>query len=473
MPRTLPLTLARIGRDVVLTIAAFAVLALSILSEPPWKLDDFDQSFYITIAYDLDRHGVFSNGVFDEVNDAAVAPPAGMFFGPVYPLLVLAGMKVDRRFAAAVACTVEASRERRQEAECEAYATPMRTIHALLLALGVLAVALAGELIFPESAVFWLAGALATAALAMEANIFSYVMTESVTFSLYSIFALALVFGWTRGRAWHFILAGGLLGALCLTRPSFLVLFPVVAGLSLLHGYHLSNPRRTSTAAQVLVLTLAFAAVVGAWAVRNAISVGKFGLTEEYGSVVLIERFAYNDMTAWEFASAFPYCTPGIGDLAFDRVYGTDSMHRFVYHTRDSFFHAGRGRRDLLLEEHARLDPIIGGIVRDEMRARWWRHLLVSIPLAWCGMWAGWEVSLLMVPLFGWACVRALRQPRPLLLLYAAPAISMLGLHAVVANHYTRYNLILIGPFAVGAATVLSGWMAKARWRLRALVPEP
>jgi len=473
MPPALPPTLARLGRDVVLTGLAFVVLALSITSEPSWKLDDFDQSFYITIAYDLDRHGVFSNGVFDELNSPAAAPPAGMFFGPVYPLLVLAGMKVDRRFDSAVACSVEANREHREEAACEPYATPMRIIHALLLALGVLAVANAGELIFPGRAMFWLTGALATASLALEANIFSFVMTESVTFSLYSVFALALVFAWTRGRAWDFVLAGGLLGALCLTRPSFLVLFPVVTGLSLLYGYRLSGPRRTSTATHVLALTLAFAAIVGSWAVRNAVSVGKFGLTEEYGSVTLIERFAYNDMTAWEFALAFPYCMPGIGDLAFDRVYGTDSMHRFVYHTRDSFFHAGRGRRDLLLEEHARLDPLIGGIVRDEMRANWWRHLLVGIPLAWCGMWAGSELSLLLLPLFGWACLRAVRQSQPLLLLYAAPAIAMLGLHAAVANHYTRYNLILIGPFAVGAASIISGWVAKVRWRSRALAPEP
>jgi len=46
--------------------------------------------------------------------------------------------------------------------------------------------------------------------------------------------------------------------------------------------------------------------------------VGKWGLTEEYGSATLIERFAYNDMTAWEFMLAFPYCVPGIGDISFD-----------------------------------------------------------------------------------------------------------------------------------------------------------
>jgi hypothetical protein len=32
----------------------------------------------------------------------------------------------------------------------------------------------------------------------------------------------------------------------------------------------------------------------------------------------------------------------------------------------------------------------------------------------------------------------------------------MLALHAAVANHYTRYNLILIGPFAAGAAWILA-----------------
>jgi hypothetical protein len=88
-------------------------------------------------------------------------------------------------------------------------------------------------------------------------------------------------------------------------------------------------------------------------------------------------------------------------------------------------------------------------------------------------MWAGWVVSLLMVPLFGWACVRLARQPQPLLLLYAAPAIVMLGLHAGVANHYTRYNLILIGPFAVGAAWVISAWRTRVRSRSQALAPGP
>ena len=38
------------------------------------------------------------------------------------------------------------------------------------------------------------------------------------------------------------------------------------------------------------------------------------------------------------------------------------------------------------------------------------------------------------------------------MLIYSAPAFMMLGLHGLIANHYTRYNLILIGPFAAAGA---------------------
>ena len=92
---------------------AFAVLSLTILNRPAWKLLDFDQGFYVTIAYDLDKHGVFSNGPFAKADSTLARPPPGMFFGPLYPTLVLVAMKLDPRFAAAVRCAVEADRGHR------------------------------------------------------------------------------------------------------------------------------------------------------------------------------------------------------------------------------------------------------------------------------------------------------------------------------------------------------------------------
>jgi 4-amino-4-deoxy-L-arabinose transferase-like glycosyltransferase len=468
--------LTRLTTRFGLFVLALVTLGALIASKPTRNLQDFDEPFYVTLAYDLDRYGVFSNGPFGEVDDTATKPLPGMFFGPVYPALVAAVMKLDPRFAAAARCSVEANRGHRDIATCDPYDLPMRLLNTLLLAIAVVAVAAAAELIFRQRAMFLTAGLCALVALAFEASAFSYVMTESVIFAIYSVFMLAVVLAWRSGRTRHFILGGVLLGLLCLTKPSYLVLFPFVAALSFVYLYWLADPRRPHALGRVLAFSLAFGCIVGAWVARNVVSVGKFGFTEEYGAVVLIERFAYNDMTLREFFQAFPYCTPGLGEVVFDPVYGIDSMHRFTYHTDGSFFHVGRGRRDELVAQYGRLDPLIPGIIRDEMRNDWWRHLLVSIPLAWCGLWAGWLASLVLVPLFAWACVRAVRTRQPLLLFYATPAVAMLGLDALIGNHYTRYNLILMGPYAVGAAWIITSWLPGrpgAHWRWRSPASGP
>ena len=74
-------------------------------------------------------------------------------------------------------------------------------------------------------------------------------------------------------------------------------------------------------------------------------------------------------------------------------------------------------------------------------------------------------LGLALVPLFVGACVLAVRRSKSLFLLYAAPAVVMLGLHAAVANHYTRYNLILIGPMSAGAAWIIVQMAATGRRR--------
>src|SRR5580692_7133584 len=201
-----------------LFVLAFVILGALIVTKPTRNLQDFDQPFYVTLAYDLDRYGIFSNGPFSGVDDTAEAPPAGMFFGPVYPALVAAVMKLDPRFAAAVRCSVEANRGHRDIATCDPYDLPMRLLNALLVAIAVVAVAASAELIFPRRATFLVAGACVLMALAFEANTFSYVMTESTIFAVYSVFMLAMVLAWRSGRMWHFFLSGLLLGLLCLTK---------------------------------------------------------------------------------------------------------------------------------------------------------------------------------------------------------------------------------------------------------------
>ncbi len=448
------------GGRIILGLAVFATLATAILLRPPKWLSDFDQLFYIAIAYDLVHHGVFSNGVFDDVDSTRSVPSPGRFFGPAYPAVVAAIVKLDPRFARAVDCVVENDAGRRPKSECEAYARPVRIVHAAFLTVGVLAVASAAELILGLSLAFWLTAVFATAALLPDADLFAFVMTESLTFCLYSLAAFALIRSIKAPGSGGFLVAGALLGLLVLTRAAYAALIfvvPILILISLRRGERLAG----RAAGYLAALVLGCAVVVGPWMVRNALSVGHWGLTEEYGSATLIERFAFNDMTPREFLLAFPYCLPAIGPPLVDAAAGQGAMDRFVYYTPKSFFHVGRLTRDKLVEAHGRLDPLIGGLVRDQMHKDWWRHLLVSVPLGWCGMWVGGIFGLVLVPLFAAAAVLARGLPHRLLLIYAAPAVMMLGLHALIANQETRYNLILIGPLAIAGAWGVLGIMGR------------
>jgi len=447
--------LAHLGARFVFAAGVFCALALAILSRPDKRLIDFDQSFYLTIAYDLDRYGVFSNGVFDSVDSTVEVPPPGMFFAPLYPLLLVGLMQFDRHFADTVRCTIEANEKHRDLDTCEIYALPMLLIHAALAALGVLAIARTAEIVVPDRRMFYAAGLLATLGIAAEAELLSYLMTESLWFSLYCMLMLTFVLALKTARTRYFVGAGALLGAVCLTRPSFLVLAAALPAIFGVYAYWFAGERRRSFPRGIAAFAGIFLVVVAPWVIRNGLSVGKPGFSEEYGSAALVERFTYNDMTAREFALAFPACIPVIGPAVVDRLFGEEAVHRFAWYREDGFFAVGRAHRMALVASHGRLDPIIGDLLGAEMARNWWRHLLTMLPLGWCGLWVSSLWSVVMIPLFASAVVVAARGRKPLLVFHALPGFVMVALHAAVANHYSRYNLGLIGPFSVGAAWTL------------------
>jgi hypothetical protein len=450
-------------------ILVFAALALAITSRPK-RMVDFDQTFYLTTAYDLVHHHVFSNGIFDEVDSTIAAPPPGMFFSPLYPWLIVGAMKVDPRFARAVDCTIEANEKKRDLSTCEIYPWPMHLLHALLLTVAVLAMAYAGAAIVSRR-LFYPIAMVATLGVAAEAELFSYIMTESLWLALYSVLAATFVTALKSWRRRDFAAVGLILGALCLARVSFLVLAPVLVGIVVVYARR-RMPRRAGWGGHVAALTLALLVLIVPWMTRNAVSLGRLALSEEYGAATLIERFAFNDMRAREYALAFPYCIPVVGPALVGKVFGADTMHRFEWDEPGTFFALGRARRNALVAEHRRLDPIIMGVVGDEMAHNGWRYLATMVPLAWCGLWVGGLWSVIAFPLFVCACVTAARERNGLFFLYALPAFVLVGMHAALANHDTRYNIDLIGPFSIGAAWMVMRIVARLRGaRLADLAP--
>jgi hypothetical protein len=386
-----------------------------------------------------------------------------MFFGPLYPALVAGVMQISSRFDAAVDCNVQANHGKRDFSSCEIYARPMLLVHAALLAGAVLAIGLAGEMLFRRRSVFIGAAALATAGSAFEAELFSFLMTESVTVALYSIAALFALRAWTHGRKIVWVVTGVLLGLLCLARTSYLVIVPVFVGLGVTAAWSRREESQRKLCKGLALYAIAFALVVTPWLVRNANSVGKLGFTEEYGSAAIIERFAYNRMTLAEGLLAFPYCVPAVGPPFVAALAGPDAMARFDWRQKGGFFDSGRSQRVELTKQHGQLDPVVGTIASAELRQRGLAYVLSSVPLAWCGLWVAPPWSLVVVPIFAVALVLAVRRRRWEYLLYSTPSFVMVALHAAVANHYSRYNLILIGPAAAGAAWLAAQLVSRVR----------
>jgi hypothetical protein len=469
-------------------LVVFAVLATALLTRPLKRLTDFDQSFYLTIAYDLIHHGTFSNGIFDDVDSTRARPLPGMFFAPLYPLTTAAVAALDGRFAATLDCTIEANEKHRALSSCDTYAQSMFLVHAALLALAVVAIAAAGEIIFASVAVFYTAGILAALGVLWEADLFSHLMTESLSLCVQSLFGLVLVRA-LRTPSWRaWALAGVAAGVAAMARPPYLLLVPLglafIAAtvlwprLSSLRGAKRRRPGIASSASPrrndevgshgdglarrlaaalpgAAAFLLAAVLVLSPWFVRNVISLGKAGFTEEYGAVTLVERFAFNDMTPREFMLAFPYCVPVVGPPVVRALFGDAAADRFEWDAPNSFFAAGRARREELVAAHGRIDPIFASLVGEEVARRGWRHVLTTIPLLWCGLWVSGLFSVVLLPVFAVAVPLAARR-HPLMLFYAAPGLVLACVYAVLANHYPRYNLGLIGPIAVATA-----WLAR------------
>ena len=182
-------------------------------------------------------------------------------------------------------------------------------------------------------------------------------------------------------------------------------------------------------------------------------------------------------MTAREFFEAFSVLHARYRlELAFDLVNGNDSMHRFACFYQGQFFNTGRDRRNALLEQYGRLDPLISGIILDQLRANWVGALAdqhstrmvrdvgrldrklaldstVRVGLHTCGADAA-----ALVPALCSAADRGYRR---------AGRAHWQPLHCGTEISF------LSDRYAVGAAFIISSWLGSGRWRWQLLAPKP
>src|ERR1043165_1181966 len=435
-------------------LCIFAFLAVTLLSRDPPNISESDQVFYHSIAFDLDKYGVFTNGVWGAAGSEKEPPPAGMMYMPLYPALVWLGMQLDENFARAITCANQARQQPNLQPKCEPYTRPMMVMHAILLSLGVIAVGLAGRLIVPGPWTFPLTAAVATAGVFSHAGLFSFMMTEALTFCLYSVAMLAFLAGIRSPRTSLFASSGVALAVLVLARPSFVLLGALLPMLLLFR--HWSRTMAGPLLRKALVFLVCFEAVLLPWQIRNYASGGKFRLSEEYGAFNIIVRFGYDEMTLAGGLIAFPAALPQIGLPLTRALFGADAPRQLGWGWEgDSLYGAGGRKAFALRNAYGRLDPIIFRVIADELRENWWKYLLTTIPIAWTALWIGQTWGLFLIPIFGLVLAQQVRRHEYLLLYYSAPALAMILAHAAFANHAVRFNIGFIGPVSVAGMIFL------------------
>ena len=282
------------------------------------------------------------------------------------------------------------------------------------------------------------------------ANLF---MTEILIVFLYSSWLLLLILILRSQRWYWFALLGVNLGLLCLTRPEYHYLFLA----SVIGGAGFCAWKKKAFFMQVLLIfCLGYYSVVGSWQLRNLYHFQDPAITSNYGSIVLAYRTAYNRMSWTEWAVAFVYWFPDVGDSIAERLFEARHYEKLGFDAGSYYAKTSLEIINELETNTTSPDQAMSYLLTHEILGQFFKHCMVSLPIFWRGIFIGkyWGV-------LGLACFLLLMAyfPRPTvrrLYLLSLPAWFLVGLHAFVSVNVTRYNLVLLPYYALAMVLVFT-----------------
>lgn len=468
------MTPARIaGRRIPEPLLALALIfAVTLAWWPRAKVQPFsafDQPFYLGIAYDLVHHGRFTNGYFFDPGLPDGARPPGMRFTPLYPALLAGLAAIDPSFSRSMDCLVHS---RGKDPACPRAAPLPRLVQFLMLDGFFLLVWSIARIVTASRRASWIGLALALITAPELLGYVNYMMTEITALTLATAATTAALRGLAPPRppsARWLALAGAVAGLAALTRPAFFYLFVVcsLAGfvLAALQHARIAGLRRAAAFA------LAGSLVLAPWIARNAVVLHDPHLTAGYGPQVLVQRVAFDEMSWSEYRLSFLCWLPdgnGMGNLLFHQ----GACHRFQWSDEpDNFYAIGNG--PLMAESLARAGGwphMLPYLLHTYILPHLLKFVMVTISLALRGAWVSRYWGLILMPVCLCLTWRALRRRDFLFLAASLPAWFMLLFTAALSVNQTRYNLMLIPPFALSGAMAIE---ALLRRRSARTPPKP
>ena len=424
--------------------AAFAVLiALSLflglaLMRTPTPKDDSIR--YISYALNLHDYGVFS-----ATRDGQSAPAPQSVHAPLYPAWVALFMHLDPGIRASLGCIVDRTNTQ------TACSLDLRLLVAAQLVLAGVFFGAVWLLAFRISGNPWIAWLAAGFAL-MSQDPLSYanrVLTEALLLPLMGLFTVFLVLAYQTKRMRWMLAAGASLALAALTRPAYCYLFLVITA-TLAGGVLVGKRRLFLTACAAFVL--AYGVVVTPWMLRNKLQFDRFALTTGYAGDILAQRVAYDRMGWDELAMAFLYWFPDFGDNIAKAFFPRRYFEKLKW-TGDSYYAAvAPALYQRVLVEAKSPDAVLPRLLRTEILAHPVKHVLVSLPLAWRGVFVRKYWGIVGLICFIIVALRRRDRPDHALLVASLPVWFMVAFHALVSVSIPRYNLPLIPLYAYAMA---------------------
>jgi 4-amino-4-deoxy-L-arabinose transferase-like glycosyltransferase len=195
-----------------------------------------------------------------------------------------------------------------------------------------------------------------------RASIIDRMMTEIQAGTLLVWFSFTLVRALQNGKPAWFVAAGGLLGALVLTKAFFL--YPAIGTILALLVFYLwpsaADFSRWRAVGLVAIAAISMSAVIAPWIVRNWIHFDSFEISQR-GGVVLYARACKNQMNNVEYIGAYFYYAPDLLKPLLGRMlgYSRDDLQEGGRLQRLNRDRSGFSDRDLAAERAARPEDAV------------------------------------------------------------------------------------------------------------------
>lgn len=435
------------ARDYLLVtvVATVGVVLLMLRKGAPVPPHD-DALIYVQLA-----GGLLEYRVFGRLLDPAVAPSPEFLVAPLYPAFLTVLAEIDPALRAALVCQAE----KLSSGLCpQSYMTLAYAQGALVVVLG-LCVWLTAWHLFHKRSVAW---AAMLAMFPSGATVFyaRQFLTEGLALPLFGLFTVFLLLSVRNpDRLVWPALTGLSVALLALTRPVFAYVFWPLLLLGV--AVFLWRRGRPVIRNALLVFALTYAVALTPWMLRNKIVFDQATIADSgYGGETLSHRVGYNRMSLSEWAVAFVYWFPDFGDSLAKALFPPHTYEKLGWDSRGYYRIGVEQIKRRTLEEAGSREAHLRHVLQTEVLNQPFKHLAVSLPLAWRSMFVNgyWGV-------FGWICCvwllwHTTRLCRWEYLIICLPPFLLVALNAMVSASVARYSVPLVPVLSVamGAALV-------------------